>query len=559
MRHIRTQAIIALIGLALVGGLLYIQSQGLVTSVTPAAGGTFTEGLVGVPSRLNPLLDQPNTVDRDLDRLIFSGLMRFDENGQPIPDLTESWAVSADGLSYTFVLRQGLRWHDGAPVSEADVLFTVGLLQAEDYPGPADIGALWRTIKVSSPRANTIRFELPEPFAPFLDYTAVGLLPEHLLNGIKAAELPNLPFNLAPVGTGPLHLVELEVAQDAIVGASLEPSPYFTGPKPYLGHMRFRFFANAQAAYQAYTDGKVQALSQFTPDTLAAALANPQLAVFSSRLPQYSLIFLNQKNDRVNFFQEKKVRQALLAGLNRQLMVDTILNGQAFVATGPILPGTWAYNNNLQPARFDPDKAIQLLTDGGWALPPDAVLGSPDYVRSKNSKQLAFTLLVPADAAHTAVANLAVKNWAALGVQVKLELLPMEEIKTALTNRTFDAALIDLNFANTPDPDPYPFWHQTQIETGQNYSGFDSRDMSEILEQARTVPSFADRAKFYRAFQSKFADQTPALLLYYPVFNYAVDKKVHGVQLGPLVDRSDRFNTWTRWYMVTRRVIENAP
>ncbi|HLF01542.1 MAG TPA: ABC transporter substrate-binding protein, partial [Anaerolineales bacterium] len=237
---------------------------------------------------------------------------------------------------------------------------------------------------------------------------------------------------------------------------------------------------------------------------------------------------------------------------------NNLLSGQALAATGPILPGTWAYNNNLIPVAYDPDRAADLLNEGGWALPPEAVPGTPDYVRSKNGKTLRFNLIVPADELHQGLAQVLVANWAALGVQAVVESLPVNEIKTALNSRSFEAAMIDLNFSTTPDPDPYPFWHQTQIENGQNYSGYNNRNISEILEQARIIPSYYDRAKFYRAFQAKFTDQTPAILLYYPVFTYAVDKKVSGVQLGPLVDPSDRFNSLPNWHMLTRRVIENA-
>jgi peptide/nickel transport system substrate-binding protein len=560
MQYIRTQAILALIGLAIVGGVLYSQAQRLSTIVVPAEGGTFNEAIVGLPGQLNPLFDRGNPVDRDLDRLIFSGLMKFDANGLPVTDLAESYAVSADGLTYTFVLRDGLRWHDGAPLTHEDVAFTISLMQDPTFPGPADVAGLWRKVSLSSPARNTIRFVLPEPFAPFLDYTTVGLLPKHLLEGISASQLLGHPFNSNPIGAGPMRLVRLDRQNGLATDAWLEPNLEYSGAKkPLLAQLHFHFYPTAEAAYEAYTAGEVQALSAFTPDTFSQAVQNPNLEMFSSRLPEYTLIFLNQKNEGVNFFQEKKVRQALLAGLNRQTMVDTVLRGQAFVATGPILPGTWAYNDNLTPIAYDPVHAADLLNSAGWALPPEAVPGAPDYVRSKNGRQLKFSLLVPPDGIHQAVALLAIKDWAVVGVQATMEVLPANDIKSALGNRTFQAAMVDLNFSATPDPDPYPFWHQTQIESGQNFSGFNSRDISEILEQARINPSYKDRVKFYRAFQNKFMDQVPALLLYYPIFNYAVDKKVGGVQLGPLVDRSDRFNSMADWYIVTRRVIENAP
>ena len=558
MRYIRIQLLIALAGLGLVGALLFLQSQGLTTTVVAAQGGTHTEAVVGFIDKVNPLLDGGSPVDRDLDKLIFSGLMRFDDNGLPIPDLAEAWAVSADGLTYTFVLRNGLQWHDGQPVTENDVLFTIGLMQDPEFPGAPDVAALWRKIQVSAPAPRTVQFILSEPFAPFLDYTTVGLLPEHILRGVAAKDLPTHPFNREPIGTGAMKLARLESKGGAVTAAQLEPFSANAGHPYYLSQVLLRFFPDETSAYQAFAKGEVLGISQFTSETFSLTLKNPNALIYSSRLPQYTMIFLNHKSQTVTHFQDKKVRQAMLAGVNRPLMVDTLLQGQALVATGPILPGTWAYNNNLIPISYDPTRADQLLTDAGWAKPTQGTPGSPNYARTKSTKPFTFTLLAPNDPTHAAVAKWVTDNWAQLGIQAKVDLKPIAEIRNALNARQYDAALIDLTFANSPDPDPYPFWHQTQIESGQNFSGFDSRNMSEILEQARVTPSYADRAKFYRAFQTQFVDQTPAILLYYPVFNYAVDKKVRGVQLGPLVDRSDRFSNLYDWYIITRRVISNT-
>lgn len=560
MRYIRTQAIIALIGIAIVANLLYVQSQGLRSSVARACGGTFTEAVVGAPERFNPLLDPDNPVERDVVRLLFSGLMKYDSSGRPTPDLASSYAVSADGLSYTFVLRSGLAWHDGAPVTEQDVLYTIGLLQDPKFPGRADVGALWQKVKVESPGANTVRLVLPEPFAPFLDYTTFGLLPEHLLRGKTADQLEDDPFNLKPIGTGPMRLtaIDRDSANEVITSVTLDSNVLCTETENAIAQIKFRYYATPETAYTAFAAGEALGLSQFTPNTLSQTLANPEVNVFTGRLPEYSLIFMNQKTETVSFFQEKKVRQALLMGMNRSWIVDNLLHGQATVATGPILPGTWAYNSNLQVVDFDPKAAADLLNDGGWALPPEAVPGAPDYIRTKDEKQLAFTLLVPDDQLHQDIAKVIVENWAALGVKATVQPAPVTEIKSALNARTFDAAMINLNFSSSPDPDPYPFWHQTQIENGQNFSGYNNRAMSEILEQARTLPSYSDRAKFYRAFQATFADQTPALLLYYPVYTYAVSQKVNNVQLGPILEPADRFKSLPDWFMITRRVIENV-
>jgi peptide/nickel transport system substrate-binding protein len=117
---------------------------------------------------------------------------------------------------------------------------------------------------------------------------------------------------------------------------------------------------------------------------------------------------------------------------------------------------------------------------------------------------------------------------------------------------------VDLNFTGTPDPDPYPLWHETQVESGQNYGGFADRNTSELLEQARITLDLETRARLYFRFQSRFADQTPALLLFYPVYSYAVDGSVSGVQVGPLIEPSDRLNTLAGWSL-GRVVAEAGP
>ncbi|MEI2827874.1 MAG: hypothetical protein V9F04_16860 [Dermatophilaceae bacterium] len=157
-------------------------------------------------------------------------------------------------------------------------------------------------------------------------------------------------------------------------------------------------------------------------------------------------------------------------------------------------------------------------------------------MRRKGEIELRFTLTTPNDDLHLALAEAARATWAQLGVVVTLNPVDPSTIRDGYLTprpRTFDALLVDLNLAGTPDPDPYPMWHETQVESGQNYGGLNDRVISELLEQARITSDLAARARLYYQFQSRFADQTPALLLFYPVYNYAVDTSVAGVQVGP--------------------------
>ncbi len=148
-------------------------------------------------------------------------------------------------------------------------------------------------------------------------------------------------------------------------------------------------------------------------------------------------------------------------------------------------------------------------------------------------------------------------NWARLGVKVNLQAVPYDTLlNDYLVPRNYEAALVDLNLARSPDPDPYPFWHQSEATGGQNYSQWDSRSASEYIEQARINPDFTIRTRLYRNFQVVFAKELPALPLYYPTYSYGVSQQVLGVQMPPLFDTSDRFLTVKDWYLVTRRALE---
>ena len=150
-RYLRWQAAIALLGIILLAALLRYTAYNFTSVTVPERGGTLVEGVAGNPQYLNPLLSQYNQVDGVLGALLFNGLTRLDERGNVVPDLAESFVVSPDGLTYDFRLRSGLYWHDGLPVTAADVLYTIGAMQAEAFPGVTWLSTLWRAVEVSAP------------------------------------------------------------------------------------------------------------------------------------------------------------------------------------------------------------------------------------------------------------------------------------------------------------------------------------------------------------------------------------------------------------------------
>lgn len=548
MKKLRWQLLIIFLA-GLVVGILLLgeQPQPLspLDTPVPVKGGVYTEALVGSIMRLNPILSTYNPPDREVSRLIFSGLLRFDSTGAPLPDLAKKWGYSQDGTVYTFTLHDEAVWHDGQPVTADDVIFTIELLRNGSDIVPLDLQDFWKEIEVVRLDEKVLQFLLPEPFAPFPDYLTFGILPKHLLDGKTIDQMIDLDFNLQPVGSGPYRFANLLVEDGDIVGVALAAFEDYYGKKPYIEEMVFRYYPDAPAAMQAYRDGQVQGIASVTQEILPDALAEPGLALFTARQPLLTMVMFNLKNQETQFLQNADIRRALLMGINRQAIVDRQLNGQAVIADGPILPGTWAYYKDLKRVEYDPDAAKAALVEAGFIIAEEG-----DLVRQKDGVPLRFEMLYPDDEQHQAVAEQIRQNWLALGVDVLLQPAPYESLLyDRLETRDFQAVLVDLNLSRSPDPDPYPFWDQAMAAGGQNYTQWDNRVASEYLEQARVTVNLQERARYYRNFQIIFIQDLPALPLYYPVYTYAVDREIQGVRVGPLFDTSDRFATISDWFL----------
>ncbi len=511
MKRLRWQILVVIATVIIVGVLLLSQQPVVSTNVTQAAvGGVYTEGVAGALGRLNPMLDWNNPADRDVDRLIFNGLIKFDSHGLPQADLAASWGTSADGTIYNFTIQPDATWHDGAPVTSDDVIFTIDLLKSSSL-FPQDVKELWKQIQVKRLNDKNLKFTLPEPFAPFLDYATFGILPKHLLASTPPDQLASAPFNINPVGTGSYKFDHLLVDAGSITGVVLTANDKFYGDKPYIQQVVFRFYPDAKAAFDAFQEGEVLGVSDITPQVLPQALQDPNLSLYTSQLPELSIIFLNLNNSEVPFLQNANVRRALMLGLNRDYLVGNFLKGEAVVADSPVLPGSWAHYDGVEHLGYDPEGAVKLLKDEGYVIP-----ASGGTVRAKDNVALNFTLVHPDDAVHTEIARAIQQEWLQIGVQINLQGAPYDQIiATYLAPRTYQAAFVDLNLSRTPDPDPYPFWHQSEASGGQNYSQWNNQAASEYLEQARTESDFTERTRTLPQFPGRVPEGVaiaPALL-----------------------------------------------
>ncbi len=544
-RYIRWQALLAVVGIVLLTLLMGVTAYTVSTDLAPERGGVFREGVAGNPQYINPLLCHAHHIDRDLCSLLFRGLTRLDQHGQVAPDLAEAWSITPDGLVYTFRLRDNQFWHDGARVSLDDVLFTIEMMQSQDWPIPPDLAELWRSVTVERVDDRTVHFLLDEPFARFLDFTTVGLLPKHIWQNVPASELMNSPFNANPVGNGPM-----QVTSASAEFIRLEHNPYYAEDIPFVSALEFHFYRDYPAIYAAYSAGELDGVSRVLRSDIPWAQDRTDLQLFSALESVYVGVIFNLQNPNVPFFQDVSVRRALYHALNRARLLEDIVGGHGVLASSPIPSNNWGHAQDTPSYAYDPSEARRLLDESGW------VDSDGDGTRDKDGQAMRFILLTNDDPGREALIEQISADWQAVGVDATKESVSFAGLVTDfLTPRHFDAVLVSWDIAG--DPNPFPLYHSSQIDTGQNYGGWSNEEADALLIKARSTVDQEKRGALYAEFQHIFAADVPAIPLYYPAYTYGVSERVKGVQIGPLNTPSDRFVTFPDWYIRTRRVPAN--
>jgi peptide/nickel transport system substrate-binding protein len=547
-RHVRWQAILAILGLLLIIALLSYATYTYTSQSVPARGGVFVEGVAGNPQYINPIFCQYNQVDRDLCALVFEGLLRFDEHENLQPGLAESWEASPSGDVFTFTLRSDARWHDGLRVTTEDVKFTVDLMQDPDLQVLPDLAVLWRSVIATPIDDRTIVFQLSEPYAPFPDYTTgrwFGVLPKHYWERYRPRELAQVQLNTQPIGSGPFRVTEIDSQH-----VRLEPVIREFEQPPYLDALEFRFFPDYPSILTAAEAGEVHGVSRVLPEYLSQAESMPDLQLFTSPLPGYSLVLFNLDSPNAPFLADQAVRQALAYGIDRERLLKDDIPGVGMLANSPILPDSWAYNPDIPTYNYDPEKARSMLEEAGWRDEDG------DGIREKDGQSLELILLSD-DAPHSLLVNQAIAtDWARIGVRAVTEPVSFTGlVSDFLAPRNFSAAIV--NWELIGDPDPYPLWSSSQISPeGQNYGGWNNREADIAMEQARITADREQRRQYYYEFQRIFAEDVPAIMLYHPLYTYAASTAVNNMEVGRLNEPSDRFRTFADWYTLTRKVTQ---
>lgn len=334
------------------------------TEIQPAKGGTYIEGLVGSPRFINPVYAQADDVDRDLTELIYSGLMKYNEKGEIVLDLAKEYKILEDGKIFEFYLKEDLLWSDGKPLTADDIIFTIKAIQNPSLKSP--IRASWLGVKVEKFSELGIRFELRNPSVVFLENCTLKILPKHIWEDISDQNFPLSIYNLKPIGSGPYKVKEITQDKEGnIKSLELMTNPNYYGNLPYIQRVIFSFFSNEDELVLAFNSNQIKGFSliAFLPEK-NQKLKNDGFFEYRPLIPRYFAVFLNPEKSKI--LTDKKVRQALNYGTNKEEIINEVLSGQGRTVDSPILPDIYDFENPSKIYEFDLEKAKQILDEAGF-------------------------------------------------------------------------------------------------------------------------------------------------------------------------------------------------
>ncbi|MFZ1075758.1 MAG: peptide ABC transporter substrate-binding protein [Minisyncoccia bacterium] len=514
---------------------IYALEQSFLIQV-PAYGGTLREAEMGNPQYINPLL-AISDADSDLSTLVYAGLMGLSGTGQLVPVLAERYTASADGKTYTFVLKKNAVFSDGTPVTAADVVFTVQKAQNAAIKSPKF--ADWSGVGVTALDARTVQFTLSKPYAPFLELTTLGIIPSRLWQNVSNEEFAFSTLQTSPIGAGPFKVQR--VSRDAtglIKSVSLVENPRYVLGRPYLNGIRFDFYSQSEDIAQALASGAED--SAYDVGT-KGALTAPYARVFG--------VFFNPSENKA--YAQSEVRKALSLALDRQDIVTNVLGGYATPIMGPVPPGG-GVNQTAIPASQDPTvDAAQVLESAGWTYSATSHV----WQNAKEKQTLSAITIRTSNVPELKNVASAVKaDWEKLGIPVDVQLYePGDLSQNVIRTRQYEALLYGMVIGR--DEDLYAFWDSQEInDPGLNIAQYANKTVDALLEDARSSVDAQARAADLQKIEDDVSADYPAAFLYAPDFTYAVPSDLRGVILPQIITPSDRFATVASWYRETDAV-----
>jgi len=471
-------------------------------------GGQLIYGSMVEPNTLNPLLSDL-LATAEVGSLIFNGLVKVNDKGEWLADLAsdvptlQNGGVSPDGLTVTYRLRPGVAWHDGTPLTSADVRFTWELIMNRKANVVSREG-YDRISAVDTPDALTVVVRFRQYYAPFLTLFTT-ILPRHLLANVE--DINKAAFNRAPVGTGPFRFKEWRLAE-AIV---LEANPAYFRGRPNLDGILYRVIPDGNIMLTQLKAGEVDIVSNVGMAYLDQVKAVSGVRAVMTPNMIWEHLDFNLDNA---LFQDAKVRQAIALALDRQGIIAGVVKGAASPAVGDQSPLSWAYNPALRAPARDVAAAKELLAQAGFKQGPDGVF-------AKAGRRLSFNLVTTAgNKTREAVANAIVQQLKEAGVEATVRLADVPVFfGDVLRARRFEAAMFA--WVAGLDPDNASLWHSRNIPgagnnyQGQNYAGWRNPEVDSLAEQGARLVDVGARRQAYFRIQELIVQEAPVIPLYF--------------------------------------------
>lgn len=497
----------------------------------PQYGGNLVIGTFAEPVMFNPVYSQ-DTASSDVESLIHAGMMESNERLEMVPLIAvDQPDISADGLEWIFTLREGVRFHDGVELTAHDVAFTYSLFIHPDYVGPR--AGSFRTLRrVEALDERRVKFTFSEPDARFLSLSGYGILPRHLLADVPVRELGEYrAYNVeAPIGAGPFRFVSWTRGQNLVLQANED---YFEG-RPYLDRITKRFVSDESTGVLLLETGDIDYF--VVPlNEVATVQKMPHVTLYNTLSLAYTYLGWNLNNP---LFQDRRVRHALTHAIDRQEIVETLLEGHAGVADAPVSPlMDWAYSDDVARFPFDPDRARALLAEAGWRPGPDGIL-------QKDGRRFSFQLLTnDGNVIRRDITVIVQQYLQAIGIEVRPVQMEWGAFLERIRPPNYNFEAIVAAWALGLDPDPAAIWHSREIERGLNYVSFRNARVDELGDSNTRMLDQNERAAALHEVWRIIADEQPYTFLYYPQRFIGLKADVRGFVQHPRVDMH-RVNEW---------------
>ncbi|OGR89769.1 MAG: hypothetical protein A3A86_04640 [Elusimicrobia bacterium RIFCSPLOWO2_01_FULL_60_11] len=536
----RTGLVPAALGLLFLGGCGNLSDEPPLDSASPPAyDDSFIESSIGDASYLNPVLSS-DSASGSVNGAVFNGLVKYDENIHITGDLAERWEVSQGGRVITFHLRKGVLWHDGAPFTAEDVLYTYERLKDPDVKTPHSSN-FDKVLKVEAPDAWTVKVTYSEPYVPALESWGMGIVPKHVFGGAKGKDFNEHPANKSPVGTGPYRFKEWKVDEKIV----LEANPDCFEGRPHIKRYIFRVIPDNSVEFLELRNKSIDTML-LTPDQYRA-YGEFFEGYKRYRLPRGAYTYFAFNLGRP-LFRGRNVRLALAHAVNKAELVDAVVMGLGRSASGPFLPLSWAYDPSVKDFEYDPALAVKLLAQEGWKD------SDGDGILDKDGKPFAFTVVTnQGNKMRSLSAEIIQQQLKKIGVRMDIRVIEWSAfIKNFVDKKNFDALI--LGWTISPDPDQYSIWHSSQKKEGQyNFVGYGNPEVDRILEDGRREFDPQKRKRLYQKMHRIVHDDLPYIFLYYPDYLPVVHRRVEGIQMAPLSTFGFGWN-FDKWFVREKNV-----